>query len=58
MIEVHKVRNGLSPIIMNDVFQFTKLFPMNLDLVTISKEISKLEILAANLFSESSQRVL
>ena len=48
--EACKVKNGLSPNIMNDLFQFSKIKPMNLEAVIIFKgQISKLCILATNL---------
>ena len=48
--EACKVKNGLSPVIMNDVFKLGKSSSMNLEVVIIFKEqISKLYILAVNL---------
>ena len=48
--EACKVKNGLSPVIMNDVFKLGKNSSMNLEVVIIFKEqISKLYILAVNL---------
>ena len=49
-IEAYKVKNGLSTVIMNDVFSLADILPMNLEVVIIFKEqISKLHNLAANL---------
>ena len=49
-IEACKVKNGLSPVIMNDVFKLGKNSSMNLEVVIIFKEqISKLCISAVNL---------
>ena len=48
--EACKVKNGLSPVIMNDVFKLGKNSSMNLEVVIIFKEqISKLYISAVNL---------
>ena len=48
--EACKVKNGLSPVIMNDVFKLGKSSSMNLEVVIIFKEqISKLYISAVNL---------
>ena len=38
VIEACKVKNSLSPVIINDVFQFTKILSLNLEVVVIFKE--------------------
>ena len=49
-IEDYKVKNGLSPVIMNDVFRFGKNLAMNLEVVFIFKEqIYKLHVWVTNL---------
>ena len=51
-IEVYKIKNGLPPVIMNDVFNLAKILSMalNLEVVIIfNEQISKLYILAMNL---------
>ena len=49
-IEAYKVKNGLSPVIMNDVFQFGKNSAYGLEAVIIFRgKISKPYILVANL---------
>ena len=49
-IEDYKVKNGLSPVIMNDVFRFGKNLAMNLEVAFIfKKQISKLHVWVTNL---------